>query len=648
MAGQRSVLIKAVAGGIDHNWWQSERSFSEAVNAAPSRRGAMEKLRGWYPLVGWSSALAAPVASMGVFSRENATDLVLDYSGSLQLVTGKTRATLPPSALGWGRFSASTAVGASIMSMVGSRLYICNGRDRNLKYDGRKLSPVGVSAPPEEPEVQILDLTDDITGSGDPITVGRFTAPTPASDAVRMYAYTWVNEAGTESNLGLASEPVSPVTDDGEYIPVIWLVGDAPSDDCVSRNLYVSTDQGLTWSFKARVPGTAEAMVQDYPALGDATRVPPATGANTAPETATFAFEYRGRAYYQPVSRQDQLDFSSLGSPEAVPLENSISVGHGDGDQIRAFLVAEDYVLLFKRRSVYTLTTNADGLPVVRKLTDAAGTPSRFSVQSIDGRTYWLDEDGVYVTNGSTVKRLTDRASRAFENTPRAALDQAVSWADYAERRVVFCTPWGPASSNKQWFIVDVDAGIVTRATGMDVVAAVTYQGRTILSAYHNDGGYGWDLVVDQHTDGRGDDGVDGECKTDWLDFGDPMSEKVITRLDVIYTQRCNVNVTLNIYADWDERAAGWTGTASLVDPAAPLWDTATYTAGDTYDYERVRTQRVDIVTPAGEARLKGRAFALGWTTGGTAKPWSILGFRVYFEDLGRPAQGALDDIGTC
>lgn len=158
-----------------------------------------------------------------------------------------------------------------------------------------------------------------------------------------------------------------------------------------------------------------------------------ATDGNSAGATAYVAGAPGGTAvelhqnrifvggYKVTLANMARLYFSNPGDASATGWvgSNFIDIEPGAGEVITALLSLGDRLIIFKAASIYILYTN--GSPsnwILRKLTDKIGCSGPQALKAFQGKIYFLDRAGVFVTDGVSVQKLSDSIDYIFRNRP--------------------------------------------------------------------------------------------------------------------------------------------------------------------------------------------------------------------------------------
>jgi|10_taG_2_1085330.scaffolds.fasta_scaffold00067_11 hypothetical protein len=738
--GRKTHKLHLNVAGIDTKVWQKPGSAIDAIGVTFSIEGHIEKVGGIQRFVPWgpegdqlqnpkepSSGVTLfspfgttrPPQSLGVFSHHGMTDLLVNYDDKVSVLQGSVLTEL----LSGRRVPSSPREGHRFVQ-AGDVVLILNGVDANMKWDGRKVSPLGIHGVPPAPVVPVdgkgtIPFQGPLHDDNDPthlehgipanFYVDKAIQTSTVSTTYRYYQ-TWVSDKGQESE---SSAPSNPVTDDitravlvssaggtaeldMDYynILVTGLAGDPPSDDIVYRHLYRSTDNGISKFFIKRLAGTDLDTFWDFtPPGSESPDVIANPGINLPPPVATWAFSYRGRVYYGGVKSAPSHLFYSRpnGLQGAVSFDNIIDVASSDGDALTGFSVTEDYVAIFKRRSIYLLTSSRDGTPIMTPAVKGVGAVSDLSITSFGGKTYFLSDAGYFVFNGSAAVPLSNEITVLVRRLPEAYLEDAFSWVDRKRRRICLCVSTqgntGTAMGDEIWMI-HPDTGGITRTTGATMSSAVEWANKDeVVVGFHSyvadpviyDGGFDghvpavytptWDLGLWDYQGlfgkGKGSQ-YPGIFETSWLEFNSPDSDKTFYRIDVIYSQTSSLSMDVSWAVDWDDRRESGSDATSLVlqDPDAVMWDvydwgetsaTAPATADRTWDKERTRTKRINLNKVTAKSirfkfgvdhtntylsNMKDKGGKLGNAMQYSDSHFKIVGFTVHYEDHGIRAEG--------
>ncbi len=696
--------------GIDTRVWQDKGSSTDNRGVVFSLRGEVATVDGIRPLLRlWRDREGNPnnpfngrITSVGTFSRDGRTDILVESNGSIYLLEGNQVTTLLS-----GRHIPSNLNESTRFFQVGTTLLLLNGRDPNMKWDGEKMTPLGISSPPNPP--RIVGASDGATDINDSVTAvanrfwGGYSILKSAVHYRYQYKTSWVSEFGQESELSPASNMMEDTavtaTTERYMLLVAGLEGPPPQDDIIGRNLYRSVN-GISYQKLRYLPGTDGDHYIDYTAP-DAPLATEAkeTGTNSPPPLSTFCFLFRGRTYYGGNEENPTVIFysGSQGAKEAVAVDDFILLGSDVADPVTGYALSGDYALLFKERSTYMLTQDKTGLPIVTPLSNTIGAVSDKAAVGFEGRVYFVSESGLFAFDGSKVVPLSPDIASIIKTIPKGSLKNSFGWADPLERRVYFSIATGPSSLNNEVWAIHIDSGALSK-TSSSVTAACSHKGGAIVGYNSKPDGTGvndlgvWGCGTKVYYRNPTDSAlssveIERFFETRWITLESPQSDKTFYRLDVFYVQtggyqtadpfkaRTGFDNRINVewYTDWDRNVVGGT-TLVPCDPEALLWNgeseedgaPATWVgreggpAGNgpfrsVWDEKRVRSRRISISAngplspgspslntstsdPSGE-KITAKCIKLSFSGGGDAG-WRVVGFVLHAEDHGLRGEG--------
>tara|TARA_Y100001970_G_scaffold9907_1_gene11714 strand:+ start:17251 stop:19530 length:2280 start_codon:yes stop_codon:yes gene_type:complete len=586
-----------------------------------------------------------------------------------------------------------------------------------VKWDGRITSPVGIREAPS-PVTAVLVLGNGDNGgpidnggtieSLKPTLNGDFWEDHSFNDvdaAVRKITYyqTYTNQYGQESNLSPVSNEliltellgvgIDPTHEEGMVSPeaaraardeglavnsnriygtfrdvqlkarrlVSFLgLGSAPKQvDIAYRSLYRSEGSAPPTALPRKL-GPAATSHFDIRKIGEsAVHLAPVAGENNPPPPARWAFPFRGRVYY--LGGGSVLKYSKVNFPEAVSVSNFIEVNTADGDEITAWGVAQDYAIVFKRRSAYLLTHDKAEDPVLTPLQSTFGAVSDRTVVSFDNNTYFMSDVGFHLFDGSSFKRISSALDDAVQLLPKHTRDAATVFADRQNNRVYISVNGNPGVENNQVWAIHADTGAFTVIKDRKVTAATMLKDEVIVGSVNNWGEPDllmWDTAYTR--DGRG---FLGSFSTEWIELDNPHSDKRFYKLLLYFVQTGNIQLTVDWYTDWDNRVAAGSTVLMLKDEDTTYWGSGTWGTG-LWDERRLVSKFVDLaeVGSGGGAqdinakaiRFTFRAGVLNNKTligGGASKaagtfdedapsPFRLVGWQLVGDDYGERAEG--------
>lgn len=407
--------------GLADGWAPSPNYAEVATDLEVDPRGGLREGPGFDQIVPDSGG-ASPFVGVGTvksmfwFSQHNGGPqwLLWEQNGTLVHFNGSLSAAAKWTTLKTGRYTTSQPWAGSQYVAVGNNVWIVNGEDAPVRFDGWTTYRAGFAGP--APTISADGFADGFVwgtsanglGVGDPPTAdttGGFAGG---------YLLTEVNEFGTES-------PPSPVAAQVEW--EVAVSGTVPAtkyftrvriptrsrDDIVARRLYrtmnakgAGLQDAVTYYLVAEFRGGkgfvyADDVPDSYlgPAL-DPSQLGP------WPAGAKYAGYFKGCLFLAGMpSAPDLVVHSSAVSIENFPAANYHRVGGRDSGEVTGLYATRNALVVVKRRGVYLVTGDPVAGFVVRTLTEDFGSVAVNAVREIPGLGLALVSDaGVYVLTG--------------------------------------------------------------------------------------------------------------------------------------------------------------------------------------------------------------------------------------------------------
>ena len=419
-------------------------------------------------------------------------------------------------------------------------------------------------------------------------------------------------------------------------------LGDAPPQvDIVQRLIYRSVGSQAPTALPRRLGVASNTHFDVRRVVASSVTPAPGPGENDPPPTARWAFTFRGRVYYR--GEDSILYYSKLNFPEAVSLTNFIEINTNDGDTITAWGAAQDYAIVFKRKSAYLLTHDKNEEPIITPLQSTFGAITDRAVISYDNNTYFLSDIGFHLFDGSSFKRLSTVLDEKVKQLPMHTREAATVFPDRANNRVYISVNGNPGVENNEVWAIHTDSGAFTVIDNRSVVAATPYKGEVIIASNEDSNGdpnlFLWGTGYE--VDGTG---FTGSFSTEWLELKNPHSDKRFYKLLMYFVQTGNITMTVSWYTDWDDRTAAGSSTFTLKADDALYWDDSTKTWSTDYkwDERRLVSKFVDLKETLGTAvqDTVAKAVRFEFKTVAADTPFRLVGWQVVADDYGERAEG--------
>ena len=592
-----------VLNGLDERQPAPDNSLSVITNWRADSNG------GWFNNLGyeryftdqndWTPFELLKIDSLFYFEKhDGALDSIVYEQGGTLYRLGE--ATSPPEAreIEANRNSPNPTELGTQYAQFGKFLIFCNGYNPPKKLIGKTVTgqasadsiityPLGFIRTPSAPSawgVEVDPTRASVAGDNISITLNKVSAsgkglgnPTSGEGNKYKWKVSFINNAGCESPLSVASETITWTTDANEYKYVLALNIPTGDNDVVARRIYRTINlEGQTSEIYYRVADIRnnheEIFFDDFDDLDLGAEAPAATDSIVFPSfKCRFVANYKSclfvdggveedsTIYWSNPSRLDQ--FSAL---DFLDLRNT------EGGGITGFYSYFGFMLIFRERAIDILAGQYPSFQVTN-LIQYVGTRAINTVTSIPNvGIIFLGNDGIYLVVGNPeygVPEIKKISTNIQETIDRINVDCiAKSSAAYSHKWrewICFVPVDGEVENsigivlhldNNQWSIREqFPAGpVITNKQGdiifgnnIDVAAAADPKGLWVMSARHT---LGSTVSGDQHIDVIG---LVSKMASQWLDFGDPSTKKRILSVYLTMRTKGNNTVSLTGYKDY-------------------------------------------------------------------------------------------------
>lgn len=98
----------------------------------------------------------------------------------------------------------------------------------------------------------------------------------------------------------------------------------------------------------------------------------------------------------QPDNSTDAPGATTFAGTPGYTEANIIDVAKDDGDKITGLAKFYEQLIIFKERSIYSMTFDSSGAPVIKQLSSSIGCVSHRSIDNVDNDVYFLSRNGYY------------------------------------------------------------------------------------------------------------------------------------------------------------------------------------------------------------------------------------------------------------
>tara|TARA_A100001391_G_scaffold196674_2_gene175635 strand:- start:1723 stop:3945 length:2223 start_codon:yes stop_codon:yes gene_type:complete len=453
--------------GMDNRWRVS------ADSAAVIKEMSWDNYDGWktagaydcitYDAYDWSDS--GTIHSIHYFSRHNGKtrDVIFeDSEGRLAtLKTNRIHTDNPFFVLkdingvdigprGNPRYVPPTSEVSSQSITFGGRLYLVNGIDAPIVYDGRAVSRAGFFEKPAKPDASVVyrefhnqfvdeggDFGDDThyflgtrekgQGLGSLRPTGTKvrkkmsksddsakTGPTYVDGKLCAYQYrvTFVNSRGQESPMSDPSDICSFECANGKrrFTQINIPIGD---ENVVARRLYrtrdifdddgnpITPESGRNFHFLKEVQDNESTAIEDGISDSNLGVLTDPEDFGIFPTQAKFITSFKNTVFVSGMPN-NLIKYSAEGMPEVFPRDNLFDIGDSDSGEITGMYASTNALVVFKTRGVYLIKGDPRNGFYAQTLNRDIGCVAPRSIQDVPGTgLVFLSQDGVYVLKGA-------------------------------------------------------------------------------------------------------------------------------------------------------------------------------------------------------------------------------------------------------
>ena len=301
----------------------------------------------------------------------------------------------------------------------GGRLYLLNGKDEPVVFDGRKADSCGFFSPAGVATPFMLDKTN----GSDPIRVsdsdiGAGPAAETTYDVGFAYKITFVNERGQESPA--SSDATSVVykqfnATTKKIIPVAIPTGPA---GCVARRIYRSLNRYSggelilgygsdvrtsidNYYFHSEIQDNVTEVFTDIIPDGLLGAVLDESQLGSFPFNASISAVFKNTVFVGGMT-SNEVRFSRPLNPEVFPEDNVFQIGDSTLGPVAALYPTKNALVVFKQRGIYLIKGDPNNGFYAQTLTLDAGCSAPRTVVELPGLGLaFLSEAGVYLLEGA-------------------------------------------------------------------------------------------------------------------------------------------------------------------------------------------------------------------------------------------------------
>ena len=369
----------------------------------------------------------------------------------------------------------------------GGRLYMVNGVDEPIVYDGRRVHRAGFNQKPAQPKGSVVvrryhntymaqggedgryflgtKLKNIGLGSLKP-KGAKYTLSGKEKDFIDgkvcgyQYRVTFVNERAQESEMSEPSEMVRFECADGKkrFVNLELPIGDK---SVVARRIYRTRDLlddfgnpigpefGRNFYFVREIEDNETTRFEDLLADSNLGALTDDFDFGDMPVGSRFIASFKN-CLFLAGGPDNLLRFSASGMPEVFPKRNVIDLGDADAGKITGMYASTNTLAVFKEKGIYLITQRQDGGFQYKTISRDIGCIAPRSIRDIpfSGLSF-LSEKGVFVLKGflentDTATEIVNLSTPIKEVIDRICPSSAfgsVASIDRSNKEYLLCVP---------------------------------------------------------------------------------------------------------------------------------------------------------------------------------------------------------------
>jgi len=330
----------------------------------------------------------------------------------------------------------------------GGRLYILNGQNSPIVYDGRVVTRCGFSQIPAKPDASVVyrkqhnlevesggDDGDDTSyflgtrvkgqglGSLNPTgsRVKKKKTTSTAQDGNKyvdgklcgyQYRVTFVNKRGQEGPMSDASDICSFECANGKrrFTQINLPIG---GEDVVARRLYrtrdifdgngnpISPESGRNFFFLKEIQDNEATAIEDGISDSNLGSLTDPEDFGIYPKQGKFITSFKNTVFVAGMP-SNLIKYSAEGMPEVFPRDNVFDIGDAESGEITGMYASTNALIVFKTRGIYLVKGDARNGFYAQTLTRDIGCIAPRTIKDVPGTgLVFLASDGVFVLKGA-------------------------------------------------------------------------------------------------------------------------------------------------------------------------------------------------------------------------------------------------------
>lgn len=237
---------------------------------------------------------------------------------------------------------------------------------------------------------------------------------------------------------------------------------------------------------------------------------------------------------------------------------DTIDINKDDGQDVTGLALFQDKLVIFKERSIWQLTFDSIGFPIVQLISNSYGCVSHRSIAVVENDLFYLSNDGVrslgYVVNIAGVIRtnlVSVKISTELDNINTTKFENCAGIYYETKRMYILAFPRGAATTNNRMAVFQAAYNCWSIWTGLNANCFLKYiDSNKLLGLYFGSEteGYIHKMFASDYSDGEST-AIDAQWSSKQFDLGSFNVRKRFAFVDIQFRSVVG-NITITVVLD--------------------------------------------------------------------------------------------------